>query len=135
LLRGTTILAAALSLAVAIALYLFAFDDASRLARATIGGVTGASIFAVIEITALATCLFKLRLDQSQITHVFCGRFILASMPFANLQSVQITEEAGAIFTSRDGSKIRFPEARIEVLRELSRYLKDRRVPGLEAAV
>jgi len=125
-LRGAGLLAAILSLTIAVLVYFIAPATGTSLDRAADSALFGLAVLAAIALAILPTCLFSLRIDGAQISHVLLGRFLLSSKPLAELRSISIGRSIGATLTFSDSTKIRFVGARLEFLRDLCDELRIR---------
>lgn len=98
-LRDAAILGVILALVVAVAAYFIVPSQKGDAARALDCAIVGASIFAALAIAVLPTCLFTIRVDEANISHVLAGGFVLSSKPVADLTTVDILGAFGATFT------------------------------------
>jgi hypothetical protein len=125
-LRGPALLAVLLSLAVSLCVYLMAPFVGTAVERAIDSALFGLGILAILAVCILPTCLFSLHVDDTHISHLLVGKYVLSSKPLSQLQSIEVAKAIGATLAFSDGTTIRVLGARLEFLRDLCDYLQER---------
>lgn len=127
--RGVYVFAAVIATILAVTFYFTDRIHETAVARAINSVLWAIAISTVPLVAILPTCLFAIRIEDGEISHLFLRRYVLSKRPLAELEAVEIATQWGAVLKFRGGSKIRFIGARLEELREMCQYLETLR-PG-----
>ena len=88
-LRGATLLALMLALAVSVPVYFLAPLAGSSVERAIDSALLGVVVLLIVAVGILPTCLFSLRVDDTHISHILVGKIVLSSMPLVELHPLR----------------------------------------------